>query len=72
MDDSLLMTKVTAMECRNIIMEVLDKYEQASRQKINRAKTSLFFSTNISEVTRREIQDILEIEANSSNAILGY
>ena len=45
-DDSLLFCRATMEECEKVL-EVLNMYEEASRQKVNRRKTSLFFSKSI-------------------------
>lgn len=42
------------VECRNLLA-TLDTYEQASCQKLNHDKTSLFFSSNTHPDTRRAI-----------------
>lgn len=51
-DDSLLFYRVNDHDC-GAILEVLNKYEQASGQQINRDKTQIFFSTNM----ERSIQE---------------
>ena len=53
-DDSLLFCRATMVECRNLLA-TLDTYEQASCQKLNHDKTSLFFSSNTHPDTRRAI-----------------
>jgi hypothetical protein len=53
-DDSLLFCRANVLEW-NRIQEVLEVYEQASGQKLNRDKTSIFFSKN----TKREVKEIL-------------
>ena len=45
-DDSLLFCRATMEECEKVL-EVLNMYEEASGQKVNRSKTSLFFSKSI-------------------------
>ena len=42
-DDSLFFCRATMEECNNVL-EILKEYEEASGQKMNRNKTSLFFS----------------------------
>ena len=39
------------------VLKVLDDYERESGQKLNREKTSLFFSKNTSRETQQEIKD---------------
>jgi hypothetical protein len=53
-DYNLLFCKVNLVEWRRIT-QIFDKYEEASRQKLNKEKTSLFFSRTISEERWREI-----------------
>ena len=40
-------------ECDNVL-EILKEYEEASGQKMNRSKTSLFFSKSIPEEVKHE------------------
>ena len=42
-DDSLLFRKSTEEECDKVL-KILESYEKASNQKVNRDKTSLFFN----------------------------
>lgn len=49
-DDCFLFCKLTLEECEKI-QELLVVYESASRQMVNKEKTTLFFSKNIDEVT---------------------
>ena len=51
-DDSLIFYKASLAKC-DMLQRVLEVYEQASGQQLNKAKTSLFFSSN----TPKEIQD---------------
>ena len=51
-DDSIIFCRATMEEYKQVA-EVLDTYEKESGQKINKDKTSLFFSKN----TRADIQD---------------
>ena len=46
-DDSLIFCKATILECDSL-QRIFQVYENASGQQLNRAKTSLFFSTNTS------------------------
>lgn len=59
-DDSLLLSKATLIECR-YLLHLLELYEMASRQKINKSKTSIFHSLNTSEAIRCEIQGFLGV-----------
>lgn len=51
-DDSIVFCRAT-MEESNRVMNILEDYERDSGQKLNKEKTSLFFSKN----TNREVQD---------------
>ena len=42
-DDSLLFCRATVEECANVL-KILEAYEGSSGQKVNRDKTTLFFS----------------------------
>ncbi|XP_075662961.1 uncharacterized protein LOC142632449 [Castanea sativa] len=57
-DDSLLFCKANIQECQNLI-DILQLYEVASRQKINVDKSSVFFSNNIPDDRRCEVLDML-------------
>ena len=59
-DDSLLFcwARLTELE---VIQGILEVYEQASRQQINRGKTTLFFSKAIAEETKEEIINFLGV-----------
>lgn len=54
-DDSLVFCKASLSEC-NSLQWVLQVYEQASCQQLNRAKTSLFFSKNTLGDVQEEIK----------------
>ena len=60
-DDSLLFCKANPQECGNVLKILLD-YEAVSGQKINREKTSLFFSKSTEEETRQEIKRVLGVQ----------
>lgn len=57
-DDSLLFCKATNCECRKLV-EILELYEAASRQKVNTEKSSIFFNHNTPQERRRDVIDIL-------------
>ena len=59
-DDSLLFCKANNHEC-NFVLELLEKYERASGQRINRDKTQLFFSSNTNQQVRNSIQGRLGV-----------
>jgi hypothetical protein len=44
---------------------ILDKYEKAPRQKLNREKTSIFFSRNTKEVTKDFIVSVAGVNATN-------
>ena len=47
-------------ECANVL-EILKEYEEASGQKMNRSKTSLFFSKSTSEELKHGIKAALGV-----------
>ena len=57
-DDSLLFCKVERQECTELV-EILELYELASRQKINTNKFSGTFSHNTAPEIRSEVLEIL-------------
>ena len=59
-DDSLLFCRAT-MSNLQAIRAILSLYERASGQKLNREKTSIFFSKATSEGTREEISNFLGV-----------
>ena len=59
-DDSLLFCKADPQECGNVL-KILSAYEAVSGQKINREKTSLFFSKSTKEDIRQEIKRVLGV-----------
>lgn len=61
-DDSLLFWKANSVEWRRLI-NILEKYEAASGQKLNREKTSIIFSRNTSSPKREEISRISGLNA---------
>uniref|UniRef100_A0A2N9JBI5 CCHC-type domain-containing protein n=1 Tax=Fagus sylvatica TaxID=28930 RepID=A0A2N9JBI5_FAGSY len=54
-DDSIIFCRAKIEECR-ALREILKLYEDASGQKLNMEKTSLFFSANTPEAVKEEIQ----------------
>ncbi|KAK9985868.1 hypothetical protein SO802_030819 [Lithocarpus litseifolius] len=54
-DDSLIFCKASFEEC-NALQQVLEVYEKASGQQLNRAKTSLFFNGNTPRGVKEEIK----------------
>ncbi|XP_065636040.1 uncharacterized protein LOC136070259 [Quercus suber] len=59
--DSLLFCRANDIDCQ-MVMNILTKYEEASGQKINRAKTQLFFSTNTQEDIKNRVKDLVGVE----------
>jgi hypothetical protein len=53
-DDSILFCKANSMEWRRLT-KIMERYEMASGQKLNKGKTSIFFSRNTSQAKREEI-----------------
>ena len=54
-DDSLLFCRATIEECGKVL-EILEEYERASRQRVNRSKTALFFSKFTNADTKHSIK----------------
>ena len=59
-NDSLLFYRANNHDC-SAVLELLDKYERASGQRINREKTQLFFSTNTGQQVWNSIKDRLGV-----------
>ncbi|XP_023645887.1 uncharacterized protein LOC111832631 [Capsella rubella] len=59
-DDSLFFCKTTREQCETIL-RMLKKYEMASGQQINFAKSSIQFGHKVEESIRREMQGIMGI-----------
>ena len=59
-DDSLVFCRATITECVQI-QSLLQLYEQASGQNINRGKTNIFFSSNTPHRTRTTISNFLGV-----------
>ena len=55
-NDSLIFCKATILECDSLQC-IFQHYENASGQQLNRAKTSLFFSTNTFWEVQEEIKE---------------
>ena len=64
-DDSLLFCRASVPEWAHI-QTLLDIYERASGQKLNRDKTSIFFSTNTKEETKQFIMHLAGVGASTS------
>lgn len=57
-DDCLLLCKANLNECATLL-QILDQYEYASGQQLNRTKTTLFFSKCVASSTQEELSRIL-------------
>ena len=55
-DDSLPFCRATMEECGKVL-ELLSKYEEASGQKVNKSKTSIFFSKTTNAEVKRDIKE---------------
>jgi hypothetical protein len=64
-DDSLIFCKVNSMEWRRLT-KLLERYEVASCQKLNKDKISIFFSLNTSPEKRLEISQLLGLQATKN------
>ena len=65
-NDSILFCKVTPDECQ-VLKLILRRYEEASGQKINTDKSSVFFNLNTSQDIKNEIFNILGPMQNSKH-----
>ena len=59
-DDSLLFYKANSKECSKVL-ELLSLYEEVFGQKLNREKTTLFFSKAVTEANRQIIKGNLGV-----------
>ena len=55
-DDSIVFCRATVEECDRVI-KVLEDYEGDSGQKLNKKKTSLFFSKNTNREVQKQIKE---------------
>ena len=68
-NDSILFCRATMEECGKVL-EILNMYKEASRQKVNRSKTALFFSKCTPTETKHNIKvalgvpEIMQYERN--------
>ncbi|XP_074346913.1 uncharacterized protein LOC141685724 [Apium graveolens] len=70
-DDSYLYCKAGESEAHTM-MEILRKFELASGQKVNKLKSSVFFSTNTGLEKKNQICDIIQMgEADENCSYLG-
>ena len=59
-DGSLLFCRANMEEC-NKVLEILNMYERSSGQKVNRSKTSIFFSKSTSVEMQSSIKEALGV-----------
>ena len=59
-DDSLLFCRATSNDCQKVL-EILSSYERVSGQKLNRDKTTLFFSKSTPIDMQQKIMDDLGV-----------
>lgn len=59
-DDSVLFCRASMEKCQKML-DILEVYERGSRQKINREKTNIFFSSNTSQPIQSCIQQLLGV-----------
>ena len=70
-NDSIILCKASIEEC-DALQRVLSVYEAALGQQLNRAKTSLFFSSNTLKEVQKEIQSRFEAQViNQHEKYLG-
>ena len=63
-DDKMLFCRASQQECTTIL-EILQLYEVASGQQINKDKTHLFFSSNIDQTMRDQIKTAVGVLATT-------
>jgi hypothetical protein len=68
-DDCMLFFRANIEECQ-VVIDILSQYEEASGQKLNNDKTSIFYSSNTPHDTRIAIGNLLG--APNSNSIERY
>ena len=61
-DDSLLFYRANELELR-CLQNILDDYEKASGQKLNKQKTSIYFSRNTSVGVNRSLSQVIGVPA---------
>lgn len=70
-DDSYLFCKANPEEALKV-RDVLEIYERASGQQVNKEKSSVFYSTNVMQYNRQPVCQILQMpEANDHSTYLG-
>lgn len=70
-DNSYFYCKADVIEAKKVL-ELLDIYEKASGQKVNKSKSSIFFSTNVIQYNRQLVcQELQMVEADEHSTYLG-
>ena len=70
-DDCMLFFRANIEECQ-VVIDILNQYEEASGQKLNNDKTSIFYSSNTPHDTRIAIGNLLgDPNSNSIERYLG-
>ena len=57
-NDSLIFCKATQRECGHVL-DILERYDRASKQKVNKNKTTVFFNKSTTESNKHEIKTTL-------------
>lgn len=71
-DDSYIYCRAIKEESEHML-ELLHKFENASSQKVNLAKSTVFFNPNVTNAYKNEIYDILHMqEAGERSKYLGF
>ena len=63
-DDSLLFYRATLEECE-WVLQILESYEQASCQKVNRNKTTIFFSKATLDTVKQAIKNAMGLQEST-------
>jgi hypothetical protein len=70
-DDSLLFCQANMSHCETVV-NILQQYEEASGQQLNKAKTSIFFTKNTAGTMRQQIKNLFQVpEIKSHEKYLG-
>lgn len=71
-DDSYFYCKADTVEAMKVV-ELLEKYEKASGQRVNKEKSSIFFSAKVIQYNRINVCQTLQMEeANEHSTYLGF
>lgn len=70
-DDIYFFCKADSLEAMKVV-QLLDIYEQASGQRVNKGKSYIFFSSNVIQYNRQNIYRLLQmVEADEHSRYLG-